>query len=93
MSLNIKNPKVHALAREAAERAGTTQTGALERAVEEFLRKLDAREDQGEQLRELLVDVKQRVSLADTSLSSEVAPRTETPVDTDVLYDEAGLPA
>ena len=37
MSLNIKNERVHALAREAARVTGKTQTGAIEMALEELL--------------------------------------------------------
>jgi len=37
MSLNIKNERVHALAREAAELTGTTQTGAIEQALERLI--------------------------------------------------------
>ena len=37
MSLNIKNPRVHQLAREAAQRTGLTQTGAIELALERLL--------------------------------------------------------
>jgi antitoxin VapB len=93
MSLNIKNPRVHALAREAAERAGTTQTGALERALEEFLRALDARQEQGEQLHALLVDVRERVSQAETSLGTAASTHSGALLDAGVLYDEEGLPA
>lgn len=39
MGLNIKNPRVHALARRAAEATGRTQTGAIELALEELLRR------------------------------------------------------
>lgn len=38
MGLNIKNDRVHALAREAARRTGKTQTGAIEEALERLLR-------------------------------------------------------
>ncbi|MFT4166688.1 MAG: type II toxin-antitoxin system VapB family antitoxin [Microlunatus sp.] len=37
MSLNIKNERVHALAREAARATGKTQTGAIEEALERLL--------------------------------------------------------
>lgn len=37
MSLNIKNPHVHELAREAARVTGKTQTGAIEEALERLL--------------------------------------------------------
>ncbi|MDO5697106.1 MAG: type II toxin-antitoxin system VapB family antitoxin [Dermatophilus congolensis] len=41
MALNIKNERVHALAREAAQRTGQTQTSALEAALEMYLAHLD----------------------------------------------------
>lgn len=37
MGLNIKNERVHALAREAAEVTGKTQTGAIEEALVHLL--------------------------------------------------------
>lgn len=39
MGLNIKNERVHALARQAAAATGRTQTGAIELALEELLRR------------------------------------------------------
>ena len=39
MSLNIKNERVHELARQAAKATGRTQTGAVELALEELLRR------------------------------------------------------
>jgi len=37
VSLNIKNPRVHDLAREAARVTGKSQTGAIEEALERLL--------------------------------------------------------
>lgn len=37
MGLNIKNPRVHALARQAAEVTGKTQTSAIEEALMKLL--------------------------------------------------------
>jgi len=37
MSLNIKNPRVHRLAREAAGLTGKTQTGAIQEALEQLI--------------------------------------------------------
>lgn len=42
MGLNIKNERVHALARDAARLTGRTQTGAIELALSNLLRSLDA---------------------------------------------------
>lgn len=38
MGLNIKNERVHALAKRAAEVTGKTQTGAIEEALERLLK-------------------------------------------------------
>ncbi|MGL5824551.1 MAG: type II toxin-antitoxin system VapB family antitoxin [Nocardioides sp.] len=42
MSLNIKNERVHQLAREAAARTNQSQTGAIAKALELYLATLDA---------------------------------------------------
>jgi antitoxin VapB len=42
MSLNIKNERVHALAREAARVTGKSQTGAIQEALERLLAAYDA---------------------------------------------------
>lgn len=41
MGLNIKNERVHALAREAARLTGKSQTGAIEEALERLLAAYD----------------------------------------------------
>ena len=41
MSLNIKNERVHALAREAARRTGKSQTSVIEEALRQYLNDLD----------------------------------------------------
>lgn len=81
MSLNIKNPHVHALAREAARRAGTTQTDAMKQALEQYLRSLDERNGQDWRLEQLIDQMHERISQSGDGLS------------TDDLYDEDGLPA
>ncbi|MDN5794568.1 MAG: type II toxin-antitoxin system VapB family antitoxin [Intrasporangium sp.] len=45
MSLNIKNDRVHDLARQAARVTGKTQTGAIEEALERLLRDYGADPD------------------------------------------------
>lgn len=77
MSLNIKNERVHALAREAAQRTGRNQTSAIELALERLLRELDDRE--GDDVRLSLIHSMQD-AFAQVDLS------------TDDLYDDAGLP-
>ncbi|NLS09211.1 type II toxin-antitoxin system VapB family antitoxin [Nesterenkonia sp. MY13] len=80
MSLNIKNPRVHALAREAARRGGTTQTGAMERALEQYLESL-----QNDAERAARVD-----ALID-EMSVAIA-KGPGPLSTEDLYGEDGLP-
>ena len=46
MGLNIKNERVHRLAREAARVTGRTQTGAIEEALVRLLREYDVDPDQ-----------------------------------------------
>ena len=76
MSLNIKNERVHAMAREAAARLGTTQTGA----IEEALRRLLAEDTDARRARidVILADMRERIGNAR--------------LDIDELYDERGLP-
>lgn len=83
MGLNIKNERVHALAREVAQRTGRTQTSAIEVALERYLQETtpSVARSRDEQLDELLADVQARLRAAD-----------EPPLDTDELYDDAGLP-
>jgi antitoxin VapB len=45
MGLNIKNERVHRLAREAARVTGRTQTGAIEEALVKLLREYDVDPD------------------------------------------------
>ena len=88
MSLNIKNPRVHALAREAAAVTGKAQTGAIEEALERLLA------DYG-------VDPEQRRRAAKVDLAHDIARRfranpvltTAEPRSVEDLYDpNTGLP-
>ena len=79
MGLNIKNERVHALAREAADRLGTSQTSAIEQALERLLAEMARPADR---VAEILADIDARLP--------ESARSTMT---TDDLYDENGLPA
>ncbi|WP_203337426.1 type II toxin-antitoxin system VapB family antitoxin [Nocardioides limicola] len=83
MGLNIKNEHVHQLARLAAQRTGTTQTGAIEAALEQYLAGLD--EPQQRSARRARVDL----ILADVDARLGDGPGLST----DELYDDAGLPA
>lgn len=78
MSLNIKNERVHALARQAARITGRSQTSVIEMALEELLARLS------EQERGSSVDV----LLA--GLQRDIHARGR--LDTADLYDDAGLP-
>lgn len=79
MGLNIKNERVHELAREAARVLGTNQTRAIEEALERLLR--DERGDRRSRIDLILADVDVRLSAEDRA-----AMRADT------LHDEAGLP-
>lgn len=88
MALNIKNPRVHELAREAARRTGTSQTSVIEQALERLLADLDdapgPRHDRAEQVHGLLVEF--RAGLSDDE-------RAGIRADFEGLYDDQGLPA
>lgn len=87
MSLNIKNPRVHELARRAAQVTGKTQTGAIEEALERLLRAYDADPDQAEA--EHRIEVVRRI-VAEYAADQGKSPRELNVVDD--LYDDAGLP-
>lgn len=76
VSLNIKNPRVHELARVAAERTGMSQTSVIELALERLLASLPPKEDD---LDRLIADLQSRIAASG-------------PLRTGDLYDEAGLP-
>ena len=82
MSLNIKNERVHELAREAARRTGKSQTSVIEEALRTYLEALEREQSEDKRwaaVEELLVDLRRRLAGADLS--------------TDFLYDENGMPA
>lgn len=85
MGLNIKNERVHDLAREAARVTGRTQTGAIEAALELLLAEYDADPARVERARRL--DVIRRVRLAWDPAPGGVLDEV------DELYDaDTGLP-
>jgi antitoxin VapB len=92
MSLNIKNEHVHALAREAARRAGASQTSVIEQALEEYLARLDTAEDSApgpgdarrHRVDQVLAGVDAIVTAADRRRLREIE---------EALYDDSGLPA
>lgn len=78
VTMNIKDPNVHRLARTLASRRGTTVTGAVRDALTEALEREDAdREGIAKQL------------LALAQANRQIA---EPIADDDELYDEDGLP-
>jgi antitoxin VapB len=84
MGLNIKNERVHELAREAASRTGLSQTSVIETALLQYLRSLD--DDKDAKRRR----VDEILAMFDARLTDE--DRAAMGRDLDDLYDEAGLP-
>lgn len=87
MSLNIKNQRVHALAKEAARRTGATQTSVIEQALERLLASLDAAaEDEARRARlsALMVEIRETTTEEDRKAAKQAMQD---------LYDEHGLPA
>lgn len=90
MSLNIKNDRVHALAREAARVTGKSQTGAIEEALEHLLKEYGDGPAVAEKRRRL-----------DAIHTIQAAWRSQPPIvdpgrirEVDDLYDpQTGLPA
>lgn len=83
MGLNIKNERVHQLARQAAQLTGRSQTSVVEEALSRLLADL-SREPQNRvaEVRRLLDDFDRRVT--DDQRAS---------MSTDHMYDDRGLPA
>ncbi len=84
MSLNIKNERVHQLARDAAQRTGLSQTSVIEEALLQYLRRLD--DEQGAKRRrvdEILADIDARLTDKD---------RDEMRAFAEDMYDDLGLP-
>lgn len=84
MSLNIKDARVHALARDAARVTGLNQTRAIELALERLLADAGASPVQAERDRRL-------VTLARIG-DRWAGPRPEAISEVDDLYGEDGLP-
>ncbi|MDQ6525165.1 type II toxin-antitoxin system VapB family antitoxin [Nocardioides sp. LHD-245] len=90
MSLNIKNPRVHELAREAARLTGKSQTSVIEEALVKLLADYGA--DPVEAERRRRIDAVNRIALRWRDLPEiEGEDRIR---DVEDLYDpETGLPA
>jgi antitoxin VapB len=83
MSMNIKNPKAHTLARELASITGESVTEAVTLAIEERLDRVRKAKDTS--LAERLMEI-----------ARDAAPRWKEPFKSmdhgDLLYDDRGLP-
>ncbi len=89
MSLNIKNERVHALAREAARVTGKSQTSVIEEALVRLLRDYGADPAEAERKRTVA-----RVMEIAKEMRAESDALGLGPLSTDWLYDpETGLPA
>jgi antitoxin VapB len=87
VSLNIKNERVHSLAREAARRTGTTQTSVIEQALEQFLASLDAQAEEDARrwrLESLMAEIRSTITDEDRATAQRAM---------DEMYDANGLPA
>jgi antitoxin VapB len=88
MGLNIKNERVHELAREAARVTGKSQTGAIEEALEGLLRDYGADPTEARIARRL--DVAREIAAsyaADPGQSDRTIRRIE-----DLYEESSGLP-
>ena len=87
MSLNIKNERVHELAREAARRTGASQTSAIETALLRYLETLDAPAETQER--------QTRVTTLLRSIDARLTDPDREAIHRDLegLYDDRGLPA
>lgn len=86
MGLNIKNERVHGLAREVARRTGTTQTSAIETALQQRLASLDVDDDEAARRRRLLA------LLAEIETTTTDDDRTATRSFQEEMYDDLGIP-
>ncbi|KRA29796.1 MULTISPECIES: type II toxin-antitoxin system VapB family antitoxin [unclassified Nocardioides] len=90
MSLNIKNERVHALARQAARVTGKTQTSAIEEALVKLLAEYGVDPVEAERQRKL--DVIHQIQLRVAALPQ--ATGDDRILSDDDLYDrDTGLPA
>jgi antitoxin VapB len=87
MGMNIKDPKVHAMARELAARRGTSVTDAVRQALQAELERCPGTVDQEEAARmdalQQLLSRCRQLPWPDGQSSSELQAD---------LYDETGLP-
>lgn len=84
MGMNIKNERVHALAREAAQRTGRSQTSVLELALEKLLADLETQDSCN-------ADRRYRATMELAGYCAALMTDTDRTLTTDDLYDENGL--
>ena len=85
MSLNIKNPRVHALARQLSEQTGRSQTSVIEEALTRMVAELEPPTHDATRRRSIdavLADIDRRVTDDDRSRVHRLE-----------LFDDRGLPA
>ncbi len=87
MGLNIKNPRVYELAQQAAAVTGSTMTGVIEQALEQFLRQHGTDPD-GARV-SAKVDIVRGI-VAEYGADPGVGEREIRTVED--LYDDSGLP-
>ena len=90
MALNIKNERVHDLAREAARRTGATQVSALEAALEQYLAALGDDEAVPSSERKLAQAQEIAGAMRDSLTDAD---RAAMKADLEGMYDDHGLPA
>ena len=83
--MNIKKPRVHELARTAADRTGLSQTRVVEAALEQYLNSLEGPVDADERRR--------RAEAILRDIDARMTPRLRAGLTTEDLYDGQGLPA
>ena len=81
MSLNIKDPEVHRLARSLARRTGQSMTRVVAEALRERSQALDERRGRA--------SVEELLGIADRAAAQVRRPYLDH---ADLLYDESGLP-
>ena len=81
MSLNIKDPEAHRLARQIARATGETMTRAVTEALRERVARLEKRSAQA--------SVEELLAIADRAASYVKRPYVDH---AELLYDEHGLP-
>jgi antitoxin VapB len=88
MSLNIKNERVHAMVREAAERTGMSQTSVVEEALRRMLKELDERESA---IKGSDWEVRHgRIMAVVADFHSRLTPESKALALADDLYDDEG---